>query len=144
ELVGRWLHIRVTSRPYPIAEWAEAHVRNAAGRLPDLPGAVSWDDYVVGEQRQLGARGMTEKEVYVGVEVRTRTVIDRLVETAAPLLRRLAPDALDAELVALDGEIAHVDQIVAGPGLQGRPVTTQEMRWLLHRSCSLGLPPPAS
>lgn len=144
ELVGRWLHIRVTSRPYAIAAWAQAHVRNAAGRLPDLPGALSWDDYVVGEQRQLGVRGMTEKEVYLGVEVRTRTVVDRLVETAAPLVRRLAPDALDAELVALDGEIQHVDQVVAGPGLAGRPVIAQEMRWLLHRSCSLGLPPPPS
>src|SRR5690349_1433658 len=49
ELVGRWLHIRVTSRRYPIAAWAEAHVRNAANRLPDLPGALSWDDYIVGE-----------------------------------------------------------------------------------------------
>jgi hypothetical protein len=144
ELVGRWLHIRVTSRPYPIAAWAQAHVRNAAGRLPDLPGALSWDDYVIGEQRHLGTRGMTDKEVYLGVEVRTRTVVDRLVETAAPLVRRWVPDAVDAELVALDGEIQHVDQILAGPGLAGRPVTPLEMRWLLSRSCGLGLPPPAS
>src|SRR5262249_15617832 len=29
ELQGRWLHLRVTTRPYPIRMWAEAHVRNA-------------------------------------------------------------------------------------------------------------------
>src|SRR5699024_3367424 len=34
ELQGRWMHLRVTNRPYPIRMWAEAHVHNAKGR-PD-------------------------------------------------------------------------------------------------------------
>lgn len=144
ELVGRWLHIRVTSRPYPVQEWAAAHVRNAPDRLPDSEGALSWDDYIVGEQRQLGHRHMTEKEVYLGVEVQTRKLVDRAAAAAAPLLRKVFPDAVDAELVALDAEIEHLDQVMAAPGLRAKPVTAEEMRWLMHRSCTLGLPAPSS
>jgi hypothetical protein len=144
ELMGRWLHIRVTNRRYPIRDWAAAHIDNAVHRLPDTPDALSWDRYMLGEQQHLGHRSMSEKEVYLGVEVQTRRLIDRAVEQATPLLRKIFPDAVDAELVALDAEVEHLDQILAGPGLAGRPVTAEEMRWLLHRSCTLGLPAPAS
>ncbi|WP_017973935.1 ATP-binding protein [Actinopolyspora halophila] len=142
ELQGRWLHLRVTNRPYPIRMWAEAHVRNAQNALPDVPGALSFDDYMVGEQQQLMGRSMAEKEVYLGVQVQTRNVMDRAVERAAPLLRRVFPEAVDAELVALDSEIEHLDQVVGSAGLDGRPVTAEEISWLMHRSCSLGLPAP--
>lgn len=142
ELQGRWLHLRVTTRPYPIRMWAEAHVRNAHGRLPDARGAQSFDDYMVGEQQQLLGRSMAEKEVYLGVQVQTRNVMDRAVERAAPLLRRIFPAAVEAELVALDAEVEHLDLVVSSTGLEGRPVTAEEMSWLMHRSCSLGLPAP--
>ena len=52
------------------------------------------------------------------------------------------PDAVDAELVALDSEVEHLDQVLGSAGLEGRPVTAEEMSWLMHRSCSLGLPAP--
>jgi hypothetical protein len=142
ELQGRWLHLRVTNRPYPIRMWAEAHVRNARHRMPDIHEALSFDDYMIGEQQQLMGRSMAEKEVYLGVQVQTRTVVDRAVERAAPLLRRVFPDAVDAELVALDSEIEHLDQVIGSGGLDGRPVTAEEISWLMHRSCSLGLPAP--
>ena len=67
--------------------WAEAHVHNAHNALPDVRGALSFDDYMVGEQQQLMGRSMAEKEVYLGVQVQTRNVVDRAVETAAPLVR---------------------------------------------------------
>jgi hypothetical protein len=142
ELHGRWMHLRVTARPYPIRMWAEAHVHNAVGRLPDVPGAMSFDDYLVGEQQQLMGRSMAEKEVYLGVQVQTRNMVDRAVERAAPLLRKIFPDAVDAELVALDSEVEHLDQVIGSAGLEGRPATAEEMSWLMHRSCSLGLPAP--
>jgi hypothetical protein len=142
ELQGRWLHLRVTARPYPIRMWAEAHVRNAVGRLPDTPGALSFDDYMIGEQRQLLGHSMAEKEVYLGVQVQTRSMLDRVVERAAPVLRRVFPTAVDAELVAIDAEVEHLDGVVGVAGLEGRPVTAGEMSWLMHRSCSLGLPAP--
>lgn len=142
ELQGRWLHLRVTTRPFPIRMWAEAHVHNAVNRLPDTQGALSFDDYMVGEQQQLLGRSMAEKEVYLGVQVQTRRMVDRAVERAAPLLRRIFPDAVDAELVALDSEVEHLDQVIGSAGLDGRPVSAEEMSWLMHRSCSLGLPAP--
>ncbi len=142
ELQGRWLHLRVTNRPYPIRMWAEAHVHNAHNQLPDVRGALSFDDYMIGEQQQLMGRSMAEKEVYLGVQVQTRNVMDRAVERAAPLLRRVFPEAVDAELVALDSEIEHLDQVIGSAGLDGRPVTAEEISWLMHRSCSLGLPAP--
>ncbi|MEV4731156.1 ATP-binding protein [Saccharopolyspora sp. NPDC049426] len=142
ELQGRWLHLRVTNRPYPIRMWAEAHVHNARNPLPDAEGALSFDDYMVGEQQQLMGRSMAEKEVYLGVQVQTRNVVDRAVERAAPLLHKVFPEAVDAELVALDSEIEHLDQVIGSAGLDGRPVTAEEISWLMHRSCSLGLPAP--
>lgn len=142
ELQGRWLHLRVTARPYPIRMWAEAHVHNALGRPQDVPGALSFDDYLIGEQQQLMGRSMAEKEVYLGVQVQTRRMVDRAVESAAPLLRRILPEAVDAELTALDSEVEHLDQVIGSSGLEGRPVHAEEMSWLMHRSCSLGLPAP--
>ncbi|GAA3439462.1 ATP-binding protein [Kutzneria kofuensis] len=142
ELQGRWMHLRVTTRPYPIRMWAEAHVHNALNRLPDAPGGLSFDDYMIGEQQQLMGRSMAEKEVYLGVQVQTRNVVDRAVERAAPVLRRVFPAAVDAELVALDSEVEYLDQVIGSAGLEGRPVTANEMSWLMHRSCSLGLPAP--
>ncbi|MGH3877723.1 MAG: ATP-binding protein [Actinophytocola sp.] len=142
ELAGRWLHLRVTTRPYPIRMWAEAHVHNAVNRLPDAQGALSFDDYLIGEQQQLLGRSMAEKEVYLGVQVQTRNMVDRAVERAAPLLRKIFPTAVDAELLALDSEVEHLDQVIGSAGLEGRPVTAEEMSWLMHRSCSLGLPAP--
>ncbi len=38
ELQGRWLHLRVTTRPYPVHMWAESFDHNALGRLPDVAG----------------------------------------------------------------------------------------------------------
>nr|WP_326469271.1 ATP-binding protein [Actinophytocola sp.] len=142
ELAGRWMHLRVTTRPYPIRMWAEAHVHNAVNRMPDTPGALSFDDYLVGEQQQLMGRSMAEKEVYLGVQVQTRNMVDRAVERAAPLLRKVFPAAVDAELAALDSEVEHLDQVLGGAGLEGRPARAEEMSWLMHRSCSLGLPAP--
>ncbi len=144
ELQGRWMHLRVTARPYPIRMWAEAHVHNAVNRPPDTSGALSFDDYLIGEQQQLMGRSMSEKEVYLGVQVQTRNAMDRAVERAAPLLRKVLPEAVDAELIALDSEVEHLDQIMRAAGLEGSPAEAEEMSWLMHRSCALGLPAPRS
>lgn len=142
ELQGRWLHIRVTSRPYPVALWAEAFDHNAPGRLPDVPGALGWDGFLEGEQRHLMGLSMSDKEVFLGVEVSGRSVVDRWIEGAAPLLGRLVPSAANAELSALESEIAHIDALLARPGLDAVPAGAEDMAWLMHRSCSLGLPAP--
>ncbi|GAA4736045.1 ATP-binding protein [Actinomycetospora chibensis] len=142
ELQGRWLHVRVTSRPYPVALWAETFDHNAPGRLPDVAGALSWEGFLEGEQRHLMGLSMSDKEVFVGVEVSGRSMVDRWLEGAAPLLGRLMPSAATAELAALESEIAHVEALVSRAGLDAVPATAEDMAWLMHRSCSLGLPAP--
>ncbi|MDL5155044.1 ATP-binding protein [Actinomycetospora termitidis] len=142
ELQGRWVHLRVTSRPFPVARWAEAFDHNSPGRLPDVPDGLSWEDFVTGEQEHLMGLSMADKEVFLGVEVSGRSVVDRWLETAAPVLHKVLPSAADAELTALETEIAHVDALVGGPGLDGTPCTAEDMAWLMHRSCALGLPAP--
>ena len=47
-----------------------------------------------------------------------------------------------AELAALASEVAHLDALVAGSGLDAVPASADDMAWLMHRSCALGLPAP--
>lgn len=142
ELQGRWLHLRVTTRPYPVHMWAESFDHNAIGRMPDVAGALGWDGFLEGEQRHLMGLSMSDKEVFLGIEVSGRNTLDRLVEKAAPVLGRIAPAAVRAELAALASEVGHLDALVAGSGLDAVPATADDIGWLMHRSCALGLPAP--
>ena len=142
ELQGRWLHLRVTTRPYPVHMWAESFDNNALGRPPDVTGALGWDGFLEGEQRHLMGLSMSDKEVFLGVEISGRGAIDRWVERAAPVLGRLVPGAVQAELAALESEVRHVDELVAGTGLDAVPALADDMAWLMQRSVSLGLPAP--
>src|SRR4051794_2458869 len=142
ELQGRWLHIRVTTRPYPVHMWAESFDNNALGRLPDVPGALGWDGFLEGEQRHLMGLSMSDKEVFLGIEVSGRSMLDRWVEKAAPVLGRVAPAAVRAELSALNSEVGHLDELVGGSGLDAVPATADDVAFLMHRSCALGLPAP--
>jgi hypothetical protein len=144
ELQGRWLHLRVTTRPYPVHMWAESFDHNALGRMPDVAGALGWDGFLEGEQRHLMGLSMSDKEVFLGIEVSGRNALDRWVEKAAPVLGRLAPAAVRAELAALASEVGHLDQLVAGSGLDAVPASADDIGWLMHRSCALGLPAPRS
>jgi len=144
ELQGRWLHLRVTTRPYPVHMWAESFDQNALGRMPDVPGALGWDAFLEGEQRHLMGLSMSDKEVFLGVEVSGRSMLDRWVERAAPVLGRVVPAAVRAELSALESELNHLDALVSGPGLDGVPASAADMSWLMHRSVALGLPAPRS
>ncbi|MGH3611198.1 MAG: ATP-binding protein, partial [Pseudonocardia sp.] len=82
ELHGRWLHLRVTTRPYPVHQWAESFDHNALGRMPDVAGALGWDGFLEGEQRHLMGLSMSDKEVFLGVEVSGRSMLDRWVQAA--------------------------------------------------------------
>ncbi|MGI5126478.1 ATP-binding protein [Pseudonocardia sp. CA-107938] len=142
ELQGRWLHIRVTTRPYPVHMWAESFDNNALGRMPDVAGALGWDGFLEGEQRHLMGLSMSDKEVFLGIEVSGRSMLDRWVDAASPVLGKVAPKTVSAELSALRSEVAHVDSLVAGSGLDAVPASADDVAWLMHRSCALGLPAP--
>ncbi len=142
ELTGHWIHLRVTWRPVSPRAWAEAHDRLAVDRLPDTPGALSYQDYLVGEQKAIGARALMVKEVHVGVLVAERTATDRAVDkTPGPLRRVTRPLALsEAEEVA--GRLAIIDQVMTGRGMDGWRSEPADIDWLLTRSVGLGLPAP--
>ncbi|WP_175497003.1 ATP-binding protein [Actinopolyspora alba] len=140
ELAGHWCHLRVTHRPESARQWAQKHheLAPAGARLPDTAAATSFDDYLAGEQQAIEGRQMTEKQVYLGVLLTTRTMLDRTAQRAPRWLRTRVPQLAEAELHALADEIERVTHIVGGMG--GALASETDMDWLLSRSHALGLP----
>lgn len=131
QLSKRQIHVRVTTRPYPVARWASDHDANAPAPLP------GWREYLLTDQQRLAALSMADKEVYVGVQVPHRH----------PLLKALgafAAPVSDREVTALASHVRATDELMAAPGLDATPASPRELEWLLHRSCSLGLPAPVT
>lgn len=139
-LQGRWLHWRVTWRPFAAADWARRH--DAWARpLPDVPGAVGWDAHLVEDQRRALTSQKAVKEVYLGVEVRGgRSRIGALAGRVRGWAGRSADGWRDSELAALDVDVREIDSALATSALGGVPVSAAQMLHLLYRSCSLGLP----
>lgn len=131
QLSKRRLHLRVTTRPYPVSRWARVHDENAPNPLP------GWGDHLRADQMHLARRSMADKEVYLGVNIPD-------ARRALRLAGGLVSSASDREVAALNQPIFETDEILALPGIEGTPVTPRELEWLLHRSCSLGLPAPIS
>lgn len=147
QLTGRWLHWRVTWRPYPAMEWARRHDQWATP-LPDRPSGVSWDSWLVAHQRDALRSPKAIKEVYLGVEVRggrgrLGRVGDALAARGGRRIRGLAERLVDTEMAAMDSEISEIDQLMAHSALGGRPVSAGDMAHLLYRSCGMGLPSAA-
>jgi hypothetical protein len=135
-LAGRQLHLRVTARPYPAASWARGLDERTPYPLAGVPGN-EWGDHLVSVQRHLRAATMAEKEVYLGIRLSDRSGVVGLTDR---LLRR--PTTREVE--RLDRDAALVAETVAGPGLEGRPVRSRELEWLMRRSLALGLPAPGA
>ena len=78
---------------------------------------------------------MADKEVYVGVEIPARKGLYKA-------LGGLAGSLSDREVAGLSARLRATNEIMASPGMDGAPATPRQLEWLLHRSCSLGLPAP--
>lgn len=131
-LAGHRLHLRVTSRPYPSNIWA----RDLHALTPSplaSPGAESWGEHLVTMQRHLLSQTMAEKQVFLGVRLANRAPSHRL---AAALWRKPS----NIERARLLPKLEEVTELVALPGLDGKPATPAQLEWLLRRSVSLGLP----
>ncbi len=135
-LAGHTIHLRVTSRPYPVAAWARELDLRTPSPLPDARGE-SWGDHLVRSQRHLRVSTMADKQVYLGVRLAARGSIDGLVER---LLRRPAR----RELGRLRQHAERIAEMVAAPALQGAPASAADMEWLLRRSIGVGLPAPTA
>lgn len=122
QLAGRRVRVRVTSRPYPVEQWARDF---DAGTPNPLPG---WSDHMLAEQGHLLGRVLSDKLVFYGVELPAK-------ETGAALFRTARGRADLAQ------RQAELDATMALPGIDARPATPAEVEWLLRRSIALGLPP---
>ena len=134
-LAGHRLHLRVTSRPYPTAEWAVGLHRLTPDPLKTA-GVASWGEHVVEAQKHLRTMTMAEKEVFLGVRVTARSASHRLISA----LWRHPGNIEHARLL---NQVERIGEAVALPGLAGRPATSREMEWLLRRSVGMGLPAPS-
>lgn len=137
-LVGHRIYLRGTTRPYPTIEWAQrlhqSTIQGAAeNKLPGHKGNT-WSDHLSRVQRHLRSITMAEKEVYLGVRISHRTLLDQALSLFGG---KREDDRLDAK-------VRSVTEIVGRPGLGGRPATAAEMEYLMHRSVALGLPSPVS
>lgn len=134
-LVGRGVHLRVTSRPHQpaVVAWARRHAQNTPAPLPAPPGVPTWAEDLTATQRRIQAITAPEKVVYVGVDVLTRSPLAQL---AGQLLGRTG----NREIDQVHKKLPDIDRALANMG--GRRATAAEMEWLLHRSVGLGLPGP--
>jgi hypothetical protein len=118
-LAGRSIHLRRTTVPWPVAQWARDYDRDAAGRVLDRQ---AWARNVVNVQRVVKADGSVVGMTLLGVSLRGgRNATDDDVQAEA--------DRIGADLA--DG------------GLEAEPASEHQIAWAVTRSLTAGLTPPA-
>lgn len=127
-LVKSTVHIRVTTRPYPVSEWARRHVENAMDPLPYFTGP-----FMEAEYANLASRTLAHKLTYYGVDLGARGQVQKM-------LAKLNSSVVDREMLAWQERIDELTGVMAGPGIEGRPAVGRDMEWLLQRSFGLGMP----
>ncbi|MGV9862605.1 ATP-binding protein [Rhodococcus koreensis] len=149
------LHRRLVRTPWPVRQWAQAH-DGWADPIPDVPGALSWADYLRGQQHAMLWGNPTQKGRYWGVELPPRSVLaqglDRVGQWLLPvidvpllgriarLVRRWARAAFLGEQKAIADHLATIERHLSGQGVNAKPATPGQMDYLLLRSATLGLP----
>lgn len=149
------LHRRVVRTPWPVRQWAQKH-DSWADPIPDVPGSLSWADYLRGQQHAMLWGNPTQKGRYWGVELPPRSALaqalDLLAQWALPivntpllgycarLLRKWARDAFHSEQATISEHLATIERHLSGQGVRAKPATAAQMDYLLLRSATLGLP----
>lgn len=129
ELTGRTMYGRITNRPYPVASWAKAAYNNSPAPTRGFEQILERD------QLQLATRMQSDKLVYFGVDLGTRsTVVD--------VTSRVVSDVARRERAALQAKLDETDAMMTGPGIEAIPAVGNDMAWLLARSFALGCPVP--
>lgn len=114
ELTGRTMYGRITSRPYPVASWAAAAYNNSPAPTQGFEKILEHD------QLQLATRMQSDKLVYFGVDLGTRsTVVD--------VTSRMVSDVARREREALQAKLDETDAIMAGPGIEAIPAVGNDM-----------------
>ena len=138
-LAGFRLHLRRTSKPFAADEWARGVDHHTARPLPDVAGAPSWGDHLVGAQRHLHSMNHAEGQTYLGISFARRTLGDTFAERLGGLVRR---GSGDGERKRWARTVEQFDEVLGAFGMRGRRVTAAELEWLLYRSVALGMSPP--
>jgi hypothetical protein len=143
------LHRRLTRTPWPVRQWARAH-HEWATPLPDVDGALPWQDYLRGQQHGMLWSEPTIKLRYWGIELPSRSPLSIALDYLAKwcgglwwiggLFTRWADTSFDRETAALDEHLATLARIMSGRGAKAAPATPKQMDYLLRRSASIGLP----
>ncbi|EKT83650.1 hypothetical protein WSS_A06029 [Rhodococcus opacus M213] len=149
------LHRRVVRTPWPVRQWAQQHDAWAEP-IDDVPGALSWADYLHGHQHAMLWDNPTLKGRYWGIDLPPRSRLGQALDAIAqvlgnvldwPLLgrlarlvRRWAADAFINERDTMAEYLATIERHLAGQGVRARPATAGQMDYLLRRSATLGLP----
>nr|WP_172687763.1 ATP-binding protein [Prescottella equi]ARX60073.1 putative ATPase [Prescottella equi] len=149
------LHRRLVRTPWPVRQWAQNHDAWAEP-IPDVPGALSWADYLRGQQHALLWGNPTMKGRYWGVELPPRSAMAQALDTVgqwlvpivdvpllgrvAKLVQRWAREAFLNEQKAIADHLATIERHLSGQGVKAKPASPAHMDYLLLRSASLGLP----
>ncbi|EME19369.1 ATP-binding protein [Rhodococcus triatomae] len=149
------LHRRLVRTPWPVRQWAQSHDAWAEP-IADVPGALSWADYLRGQQHAMLWGNPTQKGRYWGVELPPRSVLAQGLDTVgqwlvpvidAPLLGsfarlvvKWAREAFLNEQKAIADHLATIERHLSGQGVNAKPANAAQMDYLLLRSASLGLP----
>ncbi len=155
QLAGRRIYIRVTTRPFETWRWAAELDGSIRGRHPvmrgpcpahphlSVPGCPSclpghaWLDWLGEQQGRIWQWGITERVVFLGVQVANRGGLARLLGGAWDR-------AAGLEMAGLSAAADQISAVVAGAGLNAAPATTADVQWLVARSYGLHLPAPAA
>ena len=139
-LAGFRLHLRRTSRPFAVDEWARGVDHNTAHPLPDVSGAPTWGDHLVGAQRHLLSMNHAEGQTFLGISFARRTLGDTFSERIGGLFRRSGSG--EAERKRWARTVEQFDEVLGAFGMRGRRAAPIELEWLLYRSVALGMSPP--
>jgi hypothetical protein len=131
-LPDRTVHVRVTQRPYPAHEWAEA----VTAITPTPVDVQAWRARLVATQRRMRSSTLSDTECYLGVPVAGRKAVARILAAAR---KGHVGSRERAKMSAVVDEVAAV---LALPGFGAHLVTQADVEWLVHRSVGLGLPEP--
>jgi len=138
-LAGFRLHLRRTTRPFPIDEWARTIAANTPNPLPPAPGAPTWADHLISAQRHLLAANASEGQTYLGITFARRTFRDVLAERFNHLRGKGTSEKERARNARL---VEQFDEILGSFGVRARRATPHELEWLIYRSVALGMSPP--
>jgi hypothetical protein len=144
-LAGMQLHLRRTSVPFPIEQWATTLEANATP-LPDAPEAMypaapagpgtfsappTWGNHLARARYALTQGDYAAGRTQLGVTFPRPSRVMRAV--------RRGGDALDEALVK---QVDQITESLGASGLFARPSTPDELAWLIYRSVGIGLTPP--